>query len=351
MPVTAATRRARLLVALLLDGEVASEVDGLRRALGGGQIGRIAPHVTLVAPVNVRRDEQDEVISALDALAARTRAFEVVLGPPATFVPGRPVLYLAVSGGDAELDDLRRSASVGPLASPASRPERPFVPHVTLASGMSPELLASAARLLAAYERPVVVTRLHLLAQDSLAPGRPWRVRWAGLLGGTAVVRRGGLELDLTVADSLDPDEAAWVSAAWQDYGRETYGPGWRHDVPFVVVARERTGSFSPRGRIGGVATGELHGGICECELLVVDPAKRGEGVGSQLLRHVEKVAAERGCAVVRLRTLDGGRAERFYANRGYERSTILPAWREQRDFVVMVKVPRPSPQAPAVPS
>ncbi|MHB1781581.1 MAG: GNAT family N-acetyltransferase [Acidimicrobiales bacterium] len=348
---TAATRRVRLLVALLLDGEVASEVDGLRRALGGGQIGRIAPHVTLVAPVNVRRGEQDEVTSALDALAARTRAFEVMLGPPGTFAPDRPVLFLAVSGGNAELDHLRRSASIGPLASPAGRAERPFVPHVTLASGMSPELLALSARLLAAYERPVVVTRLHLLAQDTLAPGLPWRVHWTGLLGGTTVVGRGGLELDLTVADGFDPDEAAWVSAAWQDYGRATYGPGWRHDVPFVVVARERTGGVAPRGRIGGVASGELRGGICECERLVVDPARRGEGVGSHLLRHVEKVAAERGCAVVRLRTLAGGRAERFYANRGYERSTTLPAWREERDFVVMVKVLRPRPRASAAPS
>ncbi len=52
----------------------------------------------------------------------------------------------------------------------------------------------------------------------------------------------------------------------------------------------------------------------------------------------------ERGCARVRLETLDGGEAERFYVERGLLVVARLPRWREERDFVVMERAPQPAP-------
>ena len=45
--------RHRLGVAVVIDPPVADEINGLRRAVRDGALDRIAPHVTLVPPVNV----------------------------------------------------------------------------------------------------------------------------------------------------------------------------------------------------------------------------------------------------------------------------------------------------------
>lgn len=332
------TARHRLLVALLLEGAAATEVEGLRRALGTGQLSRIPPHVTLVEPTNVRDEEMPGVVAGLDALGAGARPFAAQLGPVATFAPRRPVVYLQVSD-DGELERLRRGAAQDALAPPPGRADRPFVPHVTLSSRVAPDLVVPAVALLAGYERSVTFSRLHLLEQEGGTPDHPWHVVTSALLGGTALVGRGGRELELTVGDALDRAAAAWAGAAWDDYARATYGPGWRRDEPFAITVRDRSAVGTARDRVVGVATGEICGEVCECEQLIVDPSARGEGVGSHLLRHVERLATERGCRTVRLRTLDGGPAARFYEARGFVRTAFLRAWREGRDFVVMVRV------------
>jgi hypothetical protein len=49
--------RRRLGVVLLVPDPVRREIDGLRRALGAGSLGRVPAHLTLVPPVNVREDD------------------------------------------------------------------------------------------------------------------------------------------------------------------------------------------------------------------------------------------------------------------------------------------------------
>ncbi|HUY30811.1 MAG TPA: GNAT family N-acetyltransferase [Acidimicrobiales bacterium] len=322
----------------MLEDGAAAEVAGLRRALAAARPERIAPHVTLVAPVNVASAELEDVVRAIGRLAASTRPFAATLGPVGTFAPERPVVYLSVSGAARELDELHRGASAGPLAPPAARPPRPFVPHVTLSSAVDPPLVEACLAALAGYGRETTFTHLHLLAQDTAAPERPWRTVASPALGGSAVRARGGREVELSLASHLDLVTAAWARERWGEYARETYGASWRPDEPFAVLARARTGPPGDAGALLGVATGEIRGETCECERLIVAPDSRGEGVGSRLLDHVERYAAERGCRSVRLRTIDGGEAERFYAARGYVRGALLPRWRAGRDFVVMAR-------------
>jgi ribosomal protein S18 acetylase RimI-like enzyme len=69
---------------------------------------------------------------------------------------------------------------------------------------------------------------------------------------------------------------------------------------------------------------------------LIVSPEWRSLGVGSHLLRALERLGLERGCGRVRLETLSGGRAEQFYAEHGYVVTATLPRWREEGDFVLM---------------
>ncbi|MGH9299269.1 MAG: GNAT family N-acetyltransferase, partial [Acidimicrobiales bacterium] len=74
----------------------------------------------------------------------------------------------------------------------------------------------------------------------------------------------------------------------------------------------------------------------CRIASLIVDPARRSEGVGSYLLQEVERLALEQGADRVRLETTLAGRAAVFYARHGFRDVARLPDWREGRAFVVM---------------
>ena len=88
----AGVARVRLGVALLVPPPLDAEIDGLRRALGDGTLGRMPAHLTLVPPVNVREDRLGEALAVLRRAAAATRPFTVTLGPPTTFLPDNPML-------------------------------------------------------------------------------------------------------------------------------------------------------------------------------------------------------------------------------------------------------------------
>lgn len=321
--------RHRYLAALVLDGRAAAEVDGLRRALRPSLVDRVPPHITLLAPVNVRDDAAESALALLRRAAAASRPIAVELGPVATFLPRSPVLYLRVSGDVDELEALRARLAAGPLAPPQGREPRAFVPHVTLTNRAEHAAAATLTEALSGFRLPVSFTRLTLLEQDVAAEGHPWNEIADAALGTPAVVGRGGLDVELSVSGRLDPSVARWATGASDADAREAYGPSWSPDAPFAVVARHR-------GELLGVATGEVRGDCCELRRLIVAPEHRRAGVGSHLLRFVERLAAERGCERVRLRTIAAGPAEGFYTRRGYAVLATLPRWRGGLDFAVM---------------
>jgi GNAT superfamily N-acetyltransferase len=150
-------------------------------------------------------------------------------------------------------------------------------------------------------------------------------------LGNAVVVGRGGIELELLVSDGLSPQAAAWFNEHWHAYSLASYGSDWVADRPFAIVARYG-------GAIAGIASGESQGKVLVCSRLIVDESLRALGIGSQLIRHLERLALERGCTSIRLTTQLDGMAETFYSNRGFVRVTRLPNWREGRDFIVLVR-------------
>ena len=92
--------RVRFAIALLVPEPAATEIDGLRRALGDGALANVVPHITLIPPVNVAVDKVPEVLARSRRGAAAT-PLTLQLGPPETFSPASPVVYLAVSGPGA----------------------------------------------------------------------------------------------------------------------------------------------------------------------------------------------------------------------------------------------------------
>lgn len=313
--------RERLGVALLVPEPAATEIDGLRRALGDGALERIRPHVTLVPPLNVR--DPDTALSTVREAAAAARPLRLGLGPPGTFLPDSPVIHLPVSGDLEGLAALRDHVMRPPLVRPLSWP---FVAHVTLLDEADPADIPSALEHLAHYRIEVVVDHVHVLREGA---GRRWAPIAGFALAAPSVVGRGGLPVELTTSEAPEVTVAAWARAAWEAFEEDAFGEG--AGASLALTARRE-------GRVAGLVEGRLHAGTCELSRLIVGADERGQGVGSALLAGVEAAARARGCSSCRMRVPADGRAEEFLGHRGWRRAVLLEAWRAGRDLAVMVR-------------
>ena len=129
--------RHRIGVVLLVPQPLATELDGLRRALGSPERTRVAPHLTLVSPINLRDRELGQALDLVRRAAAASTPFELQLGPATTFAPVTPTVHLAVGGaGTKALTDLRAAVTSGPslTTSATSRAPPRFRPAATPAA-------------------------------------------------------------------------------------------------------------------------------------------------------------------------------------------------------------------------
>jgi 2'-5' RNA ligase len=312
--------RPRLGVVLLIPGPVDVEVKALQRAVGARP--RVAPHVTLVPPVNVRADRVDDALATVRRAAASVPPIHLRIGPAATFWPVTPVLYLAVGGQIDQLRRLRDAVFVEPLAHVL---DHEFVPHVTVGESLGDVDLAILAAALDSYQEEITVTRVSVLEEGE---DRHWEPIADAPLGGPRIVGRGGLPLELAAGQVLDRDAASLLAAERAAHLGATPRPAGE---AVVVTARRE-------GVVVGVATA-----IADDEMwlegIVVDPAVRGQGVGHHLLAEVERLGADRGCRRALLVCPAGGLAQSWCAGYGWAVDLRLGRWRHGRDFVRMVRV------------
>ena len=319
--------RQRLGVALLIPPPVGTEIDGLRTAVGDDDTGRIAPHVTLVPPVNVREDEIDAAVAVVQRAAASTPMLRLTLGPVTTFSPVSPTIHLEVGGDLDPLHRLRDAVFVPPLERNLTHP---FVPHVTLTE--ESDRIDAAVAALRDYRAEVVLDRVHLMRESRDDDGvRIWRPIANALLGATpAVIGRGGLELELETMSAPSPEAARFSAEAWRQHDVDRFGEVRPPFEQLTIVARRD-------GAVVGVAIGELRDGVdAYLADLIVDRTVRGEGVGAHLLRAFESEAAKRGATYATLRTGAGERQHDFYLRHGWTDWYPMPKWRGGRDFVQM---------------
>ncbi|MGE5590429.1 MAG: GNAT family N-acetyltransferase [Bacillota bacterium] len=127
--------------------------------------------------------------------------------------------------------------------------------------------------------------------------------------------------LDVEVRPAVSPEDWAWCGDLWRrEWGGE------------VMVTRGRLHRFqdlqaliawSGEERLG-LATYRLEGG--EAELMSLNAAVEGRGVGTALLRAAEGAAAESDCRRLWLITTnDNLEALRFYQRRGYRLAALYP--------------------------
>ena len=244
-------------VVLLVPPPVAHEVDGLRRALGDGVLGRVPPHITLIPPVNVREEDLGDALAVVREAAAATGPLTLDLGPVETFLPVNPVVYLEVGGPSLPtVHALYAALLVGPFERP---PVHEFVPHVTVAEALDEDRIPVAMAALSGYRHTIVNLRLLHVLQEVRddEDQRVWRPSPASPSGRPSVVGRGGLELVIEVHDRVPPDAGA--------LGAER-GPA---DV--VLVARRE-------GAVVGLLGGRIRGAKAWLEWVEVDSGADGGG-------------------------------------------------------------------------
>ena len=236
----------RLGVVLLVPEPVASAVDGLRRAFSDPVRERVAPHVTLVPPVNVRVDELPDALRLLREAAGEVRSLHLALGPVVAFEGDAHVVYLEVAGDERALAGLKRVRDrvfKGPFARPL---DHDYVPHVTLTQGIDQERLDAILAASAGWTaEPVRFDAVVLLEERHTPAGVRWAPVADAAIGTRIVIGRGGLELELTVGRLVDPEAA---QAAGLVTAEETQPVRELPDALVVAARRE--------GRVVGLARG-----------------------------------------------------------------------------------------------
>ena len=273
------------------DAVAADRVDVLRRALGAETPFHVAPHCTLVPPVNVREEDVEHVVRTLRSAAVAARRFEMAIGPGTTFAPATPTVHLAVApDAVARLAELRSAVRRGALDRPEQWPD--YRPHVTLREELPAERIEAAVASLAGVADAWTVERLHLLEQRRRDDGTP---HWVPIreepFGGPHVVGRGGVEVALRTVRMVEEPVAASCGVAPE-------GPLGRPGDPApLVVAAEEPGD--PMSFVGAAVGRHGPGPAAELTAVVVAEERRSEGVGRHLLAAWCSAAAGLGAQLV----------------------------------------------------
>ena len=218
---------------MLVPEPFAREIDGLRRALGEN-LERVAPHLTLVPPVNVRVDELGAALTLLRRAAASENPITVTLGPAVTFHPVNPVVYLEVGGDVEAVHRVREAVFDGPLERSMSHS---FVPHVTLVESTTPDRIEAALVALADYRIEVTFDATHLLQEHE----RRWRPIADARFAPALVVGRGGIETEITVSSLADPHVVEFAGRPSDDIDDVVVA---RQDLEIVAVGHARRGEL-----------------------------------------------------------------------------------------------------------
>ena len=242
----------------------------MRRALGDRSYGRVPPHLTLVPPVNVAVGELRRALAVLRAAGAGTApGVAVALGPPTSFLPANPVLYLPVAGDAEAIHALRERVWEAPLTRELTWP---FVPHVTLADQAPQARIEAATAALSGYSASVVFSRVHLLVERR--PGPWWEPLADASFGPAAVVSRGGpLAVSLVRSSLVDPEGAALLEG--EGVAASVPVPASVVRGPVVVTARREDAVVGV-----GAAWMDLDGAQ---RAVYVAAAQRRQGIGRHL--------------------------------------------------------------------
>lgn len=113
-----------------------STIARIRSQGGDAAADKITPHITLLPPTPVEREQRERVLTHLQSVAESFAPFNLQLGGVETFEPISPVSFLAVTEGADKCAELAQAINAGPLS---FEPRFPYHPHVTLAQDLPPQ--------------------------------------------------------------------------------------------------------------------------------------------------------------------------------------------------------------------
>jgi 2'-5' RNA ligase len=158
-------------VAIAVPEPWASELQRFRESFGDPLAAAIPAHVTLVPPTEIA-DTLEKVERHLSDVAAVTAAFTLHLRGTATFRPTSPVVFISVTEGVTDCEQLATAIRQGPLAQDLAFP---YHPHVTVAHDLDDESLDRAFERLSDYSCEFEVTAFHLYVHGPDGVWRPER--------------------------------------------------------------------------------------------------------------------------------------------------------------------------------
>ena len=315
--------RSRLSVAIVLPEPMRTEVRALRRALGSPSLDTQPPHITLVPPVNVRDERFDDAMAvARSAAASINGPIRLRLGPPATFAPVSPVVYLGVHGDDVErLRSLPGRLLQGPLLRSV---EHAYVPHCTLHELADDELIASATHALRDFRPVIDVAGFDVLRQED---DHVWRTLASFAFGAPVVRGRGTVVVEMRTTSVPAPDAHALLAAS------ADLRDGAPRE-PWYIEARV------PGGRLLGVAVGVVDhdASLLRVNDLVVDAPERGQGIGDRLLDEVLRYASALGTAGVHVEAEKASWPAQWFERRGFMVAGAPPGGKRRRDPVALMR-------------
>jgi RimJ/RimL family protein N-acetyltransferase len=171
-------------------------------------------------------------------------------------------------------------------------------------------------------------TRVRGAWRDSLVFARLATEREKGAAEAAA-----GVGLEVTEQPAAHELEA--LGRGLSEHGAPVTGsPGFR---PLAVLARDADGAL-----VGG-CSGQVSWNWLHVQLLWLDPAHRGTGLGARIMDAIEEAARRRGCTDAHLDTFSW-QAAPFYERRGYTRFATLEDYPpgERRHFLRKRLVARP---------
>jgi 2'-5' RNA ligase len=164
-------------VAIPVPDPYAAELEERRRSYGDPQADAIPAHITVLPPTQVAGAALDDVERHLAAVASAASPFEVALHGTGTFRPVSPVVFVALSEGISDCEQLAGAVRSGPLRRDL---DHPFHPHVTVAHDLPDDLLDRAFDELLEFRARFGVDEIVLYRHEA---GR-WRPSRTFALGG-----------------------------------------------------------------------------------------------------------------------------------------------------------------------
>lgn len=315
--------RQRLLVAYSLRDRAAHEVDAFRRALRSSEIERIAPHITLVPPVNVDSSRVESLTVLLEQKVTQLAPFPVLFSGVETFAPLHHVIYLRVGEGFSDLEHLRAKCQVGELV---VNETRTFVPHVTLKSHANPELATHARALLAGFTLSVEVDRVTLLRVDEQSANRRWVKEGEFVIGSAMTLGRGSEEVVLTLSSVLNGVDRTFICEHGGDVNWDRVMSADADSL--ILIVRARINDL-----LVGLLLINVQGDIGEIACIVVDAERRRMEIGRKMLRYLSRIADERSLRELTVLCEEGSQA--FFVQSGFLSSARsadgLRSWYYQR--------------------